>query len=352
MINIFFSSYSWIRDRNEDGLRHHLFELYTTVFKEWPYETYPKEAGSTNVTDALKHLSKIRPHTLNIIAPGYPVLSACLAICVNIKARFIVHTWKVPGISDERLSARMYDAALDRVMRHADLIVVASRRQHQEVEKRYPDKTVIFVPVTVDHRFWAPQKSEEKCLSLHGLHLDNYILTVGGNDRDEEFGIILSEQLNKLYVRATNDPETAQVATEKIDQYGAGERAKVLFNVTDRELRYLYQRAYCVCLPVITRTNPAGLSVLVEAMACGALIIAPNDLAEGYLVDGQNGIVYSDSDSSDMAARIKKVKAHDDSSLRQKARQFAVQSLDSSRVADEVANYVGKLGILKNCTSP
>jgi hypothetical protein len=86
-----------------------------------------------------------------------------------------------------------------------------------------------------------------------------------------------------------------------------------------------------VCLATITKTNPAGLSALVEALACGAIVAVPESIAEGYVVDGVTGLILTDSPHA-FAMRLLE-NARSLSSLRTAARKFAEGHLNVAVVA-------------------
>jgi len=342
MVNIFLSSFVWSQPRPGSGIRHHVLDLYSRVFSNEGYVVYPTRPVSFDILGALWHLTKFKSGTFNVVTQGYPVIAAFLALLLGMRVRLIVHTWKVPGHTDDRLTARLYDLALDRLIRSADLVVVASEQQRRQLSEKYPKIRICFAPVTVDCEYWSPDRDAEgdpAVLSNFGLKRERYVLTVGGNDRDERFGILLARELGLKYVRATNDRQlVGQVAAIR-DELGAADVAKVLLNVSDGELRVLYRNAYIVCLPTFTRTNPAGLSALVEAMACGAVVAVPASIAEGYIEDAINGFVLSEH-PKDFSYRLTGLQSQF-SSVRRRARQTAVKELAQETIAEHVRGQLG-----------
>jgi hypothetical protein len=146
--------------------------------------------------------------------------------------------------------------------------------------------------VSVDSRFWHPEPEDmDDILNRFGLEKGCYVLTSGGTARDEIFGAKVAKILNLTYVRASMDFHTIERARSILSREGLANHVKILFNPSDVELRSLYSGAYVVCLPTLTKTNPAGLTSLVVAMACGAVVAVPDTIAKGYVEEGTNGII-------------------------------------------------------------
>jgi glycosyltransferase involved in cell wall biosynthesis len=176
-------------------------------------------------------------------------------------------------------------------------------------------------------------------LAGFGLQRDNYVLTVGGSDRDELYGARVARTLGIPYVRATYLPApTVQKIRTELVQNGLDQYSRLLEYPSDVELRALYAGARIVCLPTMTKTNPAGLSAMVEAMACGALVGIPENLAEGYVVDGINGLILR-AKPEEFAESIARQSARHDT-MRISARSFAASKLNVSIVATNMRSYL------------
>lgn len=334
-VNLFLSSHTWTLPRNEFGVRHHVPLLYQEVFPDRDVRVYPRAGERSSLGTAVRHLPAFLKGELNVIAPGYPIVTGALASWFSTNSALIVHTWKVPGISDDRISARAYDSMLRRVIDRARLVVVANHVQRRQMQALGTACPVVFAPVTVDSRFWHPEPNDMAFhLSKFGLHRDSYVLTVGGSSRDECYGAVLGRELGLPYVRATNDAHIVDDIRLTLIRHGLNANSKVLVHPSDLELRALYASARIVCLPTITRTNPAGLSALVEALSCGAFVGIPESIAEGYVADGSNGMLLSDS-PEEFAARVL-LGAERSSGIRKAARRFAKEQLHVSSVAAQL----------------
>jgi glycosyltransferase involved in cell wall biosynthesis len=330
-VNVFLSSRVWAEPLNAFGLRHHVAALYEEVFRDREVRMYPREREGGLLAAGLRHLPTLLAGDVNVLAQGYPVVTGALASWVRRNPGLIMHTWKVPGISDRRLSARAYDVLLRRVINRARAVVVANHLQRRQIEALGVACPVIFAPVTVDSRFWHPEPDKMDIdLARFELKRDSYVLTVGGTDRDETYAARVAGLLGLLYVRATYDKHSAERARLQLACENLEGHSRILVNSSHVELRALYAGARIICLPTVTRTNPAGLSSMVEAMACGALVGIPESLAEGYVVDGSNGLVLSDV-PEDFAARVVLAAARVPS-IRLAVRKFAEEQLNVLRV--------------------
>lgn len=334
-VKLFLSNHVWTAPLNAFGVRQHVAALYEEVFRGSEIRVYPKNREGGLLVNGLRHLPALLSGEINILTPGYPILTGALATWVSRNPRLIVHTWKVPGLSDERMSARAYDFLLRRVINRARAVVVASKNQGRQLKALGVSCPVVFAPVSVDSQSWrADPEGLDDVLLNFGLAKHGYVLTVGSTDRDETYAATVASRLGLLYVRATYDIHTAERALVQLARENLESHTRILIRPSAVELRALYAGAWLVCLPTLTRTNPAGLTSLVEGMACGAAVAIPETIAEGYVEDGTNGLVLKGS-PDDFVARIHSI--HDKLPLiRQKARQFAEIELNNLTVAQQV----------------
>ena len=119
VVNLFLSSHIWVKPLNAFGVRQHVAALYEDVFRGYDVRVFPKDSTTALLADGLLHFPALLGGKVNVIAPGYPVVAGALASWVRRNPGLIVHTWKVPGMSDERRSARAYDCLLRRVIGRA-----------------------------------------------------------------------------------------------------------------------------------------------------------------------------------------------------------------------------------------
>ncbi|MBZ0093866.1 MAG: glycosyltransferase [Sulfuricella sp.] len=334
-VNLFLSTHTWTLPLNAFGVRQHVAALYEEVFRGCDMRVYPKGPTGNLLADVLRHLPVLLAGEVNVLAPDYPVVAGALASWARRYPGLIVHTWKVPGVSDARLSARVYDFLLRRVIDRARAVVVVSMAQKRQLEALGVSCPVVFAPVTVNSQFWhADPVDMDDVLAHFDLEKKGYVLTVGGSDRDEIYAAQTARMLGLPYVRATYSVYYADRARALLARENLISHSRILVKPSDVELRALYAGAWLVCLPTLTRTNPAGLTSLAEGMACGAVVAIPETIAEGYVADGINGLVLRGA-ADDFAARV--LSESDDLPLiRQMARKFAETKLNNLTVAQQV----------------
>jgi len=331
--NIFLPNLSYISPRNRSGIRHHLFDLYSNVFDGQVVTVLPVDNVHNLLLKAALNYSKIVSGSLNVVTQGYSVLSSYAAMLTMPDIHIIVHTWKVPGHTDGRLTSKIYDYFLSQIIKKSVLTVVASKKQEREIRALFPHVRILFAPVTVDSTFWTPECDQPDVLEKYNLEKDRFILTVGGNDRYEEISLGVAEWLGVQYIRVTRNKSIVNLVRETERKMGLSGKTIILNNISDTELISLYRNALIVLLPTKTKTNPAGLSSLVEAMACGGIIATHRDLAEGYIVDNVNGLLLNDYDINNVAKRLENIGGKTRLLVKANARKFAVKSLNSELVA-------------------
>lgn len=323
-VNLLMSTHTWTQPLNAAGLRQHVLALYEEVFRGQDVRVFPNRPRRTLALEVAQHLPHVLAGDLNVLAPDYPIVTGAVASFLKRDPRLIVHTWKVPGFSDPRPTARIYDVMLRRAIARARAAVVvnlAQKRQLENVGVRCP---VLFAPVSVDATFWRSDAEDiDGVVSRFGLEVGSYLLTVGGSDRDELYTAYLARSLDRQYVRATYDPDVAARARAQLEAAGLASRCRVLLNPSYEELRALYTKSWLLCLPTMTSTNPAGITSMVEGMACAAAVAVPGVIGEGYLLDGVTGLVLGSS-RADFGARLQ--------SLGSELRNIGRRAADSVRL--------------------
>lgn len=337
-VNVLLSSRAWLLPRNQYGVRQHVKALYEEAFRGCDVRFFPISSDGHILGAGLRHVPALLQGSINVLTPGYPVVSGAVALALRRELGLVVHTWKVPGHTDPRAGARLYDFLLARVVRNARAVVVVSQLQVRQFEAMGLSCPVFFSPVTADTGYWCPVDDTSEVLSCFGLNENGYVLTVGGNDRDELYGARLARLLQLPYVRATNDPSTAQRVRKELERAYLWDGSRILASPSDEELRVLYKGAFVVCLPTITRTNPAGLTALVEAMSCGGVVAIPAEIGEGYVEDGVSGFLL-DQEPGVLAGRLRVAGARMQQ-LRVAARETAQGTLNVVTVATQLRNAI------------
>ena len=105
-INIFLPGVEYTEDRNNNKVKHHLFDLYSSVFRNFPnVRVFPTRKYPNIFYAFLSHYIKIERNSINVITQGYSVLSIFFAQITRKDVFSVIHTWNIPGFSEERLSS-------------------------------------------------------------------------------------------------------------------------------------------------------------------------------------------------------------------------------------------------------
>jgi glycosyltransferase involved in cell wall biosynthesis len=237
-------------------------------------EHAPHSFSPAKWIDNLRTVGSAR-HLLFCVGPNLLVpASKCLGV---LHGRLVVLVWSLPQHNWVR------EKLVQSQLSAADRLVVNDTGTGRQLGERWPDlaEKVTFVPYPVDSRFFVPGQDSRQ----------DYVLVPGDMDRDNEFVCNLAEELSCPVVRVTREPRVRQFYERRgYDR----KRLTVLFRVSFHELRTLYQQARAVVLPVMNHRHPAGLTSLLEAMACGcACLVASGKTTTDYVQDGKSAIFLS-----------------------------------------------------------
>ncbi len=343
-INIFLSRKTWSRPINSLELKHHVYDLYNETFKEYEKSFYPKEEEITYLKGLYRYFFKAYFSNMNILCPDYPILLGLFTSIFRIKPINIMHTWIIPFYSKKTFFHMLFNIVLYFVFIRSIAIIVASKNQLFLLEKMKIKKPIFFSPVSVDTNFWYPDY-DNKVLENYSLIKEKYILTVGGNDRDELYAAKVSKILNLKYVRCGYDKQILDDAFDLLVKNNLEQNSIFIYSPSHEDLRVLYSCSSILCLPTIVNTNPAGLSSLVEGMACSSIVALPKLISEGYVVDEKNGLVLED----DYELFAKKYQNLSDkhSSIKKNARTFAMENLNINKVSEDLYQELKLKGIIK-----
>jgi glycosyltransferase involved in cell wall biosynthesis len=343
-VNIFLSTKRWTKTL-ADGvdLKQHVYALYERVFEEKEMELFPKESDISFVKGVYRYLYIAYKSKLNILCPDYPVILGFILSIIKFKNNNVFHTWVVPFHSKNSLKAFLFDVIKYLGMFRSLAIVVASSHQKELLRKIGINKPIFFSPVSVDSNFWFHESCKDT-LAKFGLEKGSYVLTVGGSDRDEIYSAKLAKILKLNYVRCGYDKDILALAKINLNKQDLLGHTTFIHNPSHAELRVLYSDCALLCLPTIIKTNPAGLSSLVEGMSCGALVAFPSELAAGYFNDEEAGLFLKRSaqDFSDKFNRTKTLH----SVIKVNARNNAVKELNISKISKCLKRDLISIGVL------
>jgi len=343
-VNIFLSAKTWTESLI-DGveLKQHVRDLYERVFEKQETTLFPKDSDVSFWKGVHRYLHIAYQSKLNIICPDYPLMIGFILSITKLANTNIYHTWSVPFHSKRGLKAFCLSVISYIGMFRSLAIVVASRHQQVLLRNIGIHKPIFFSPVSVDSEFWFGQFSRDVFVK-YGLEVGGYVLTVGGSDRDEIYSAELAKILKLNYVRCGYDKNVLDLAKKNLNEKKLLDHTTFIHNPSHTELRVLYSGCAILCLPTIVKTNPAGLSSMVEGMSCGALVAVDEIIATGYLKDEETGLFLTGS-AQDLADKFNKTKQiHLD--IKTNVRDAAVKDLNVSKIAEVLKNEFRSIGIL------
>ncbi len=145
----------------------------------------------------------------------------------------------------------------------------------------------------VDTRFWRPDSAVKRDL----------VLAVG-NDSRRDFQTLIDAAPNipaPVHI-VTRLPLPAALPANVTHHRGSWHGAEI----SDEQMRELYQRALAVVVPLKPSIQPSGQSVTLQAMACGCPVVLTETeglWSRDHLEDGRNIFFVRPGDSAQLAAR-------------------------------------------------
>src|SRR5262245_33445818 len=136
-----------------------------------------------------------------------------------------------------------------------------------------------FVRMGIDEQFWQPS----------GAEAEPGLVVGAGNDRHREHALLV-DAMARVRRAGTPSARLELVTQTSVDvPPELGVRRHYLSHV---EMRELYARASIVAVVVKPNLHVSGMSVLLEAMACGRPVVATNTpgMAD-YVADGETGVL-------------------------------------------------------------
>lgn len=329
-ISILYSTFVWTLPLEDTALKQHVYNLYQNLFSEYDIEVYPKSNQRLGlIIDGLRHMRAVLKTDMSVLCPDYPVVSGAFVSILKPNHPFIIHLWKIPSLISDHFIKGIKDIMLWRVIKCSKAVIVPSLYMKTSLESQEPSIRVFYSPVSVDSSFWKSDSREiNECLARYGLKRNKYVITVGGSDRDELYSARVSHLLDLHYVRVSYDKKIISRVRAILEKNGAESKLITLCNINHRDLRSLYAGSTLLSLPTLTDTNPAGLSAMVEGLACSTLVAVPQKLGSGYIKDGINGFIL-DQDPVRFVQHILSLQATWPS-IRENARLFAVSELDNN----------------------
>lgn len=198
-----------------------------------------------------------------------------------------------------------------RILRSLSAIVLLGECQKEFFLEHVDESKIHVVPHAVDTEFFTPDVSRAVRADASKEH--PIVLTVGGHTRDHD-------TLAKVFDIVHQNVPSARFVAVSVNLGNKGTRlsgAKVehLTGITDEELRDLYRRA---AVAVFAFTYAVANNSILEALACGAPVVATNVGAVPEYVRPGAGLLAPVADADAMAEMVTRV-------------------IESERCADELA---------------
>jgi len=147
-------------------------------------------------------------------------------------------------------------AALRSILRRARVVLVNDVGAAEEAETLAGRRTVQ-VPMFIDTSFFAYAAPENR---------EPFLFCAGSNDRDPEILIALAHAGHSVVWLVNN--------RELLGRYSdAHPNLRLLFHVTNEELRRLYQKCRVAIMPALRDFHAAGQTTGLEAISCGAPVV-------------------------------------------------------------------------------
>lgn len=218
---------------------------------------------------------------------------------------------KRPGhvMIGHRLSSKKKRFYLDNLelWRYVDKILVYSKLQKAFAMKELdiPDERLVIIPFQADTKFWRPRpevKVDEFQVSAAGLEWRDYptLLTAADRLPATQFRLAAASPWSKHQNETQKRTLPANVEARPYDY---------------AELRDLYTSSGVVAVPLYENDFQAGVTSILEAMACGKVVIVSRTEGQtDVVVGGENGLYAPVGDPEAWEKLIRQVQ--DDPELR------------------------------------
>lgn len=211
-----------------------------------------------------------------IISFGF--IGAWLSILLSLfGANRKVLTLVYANVSGKLITNKIKDFIFNFGLRLCGKVIYMTREQQsQAINKlKFIQNQTCYLPVGVDTRFFNPVSIEKSLISPEILKLEkmSYIVVSGDQLRDEKYIAKFVKETGLKFVRLTQSKKIEEFWTEykesNLNNFDVFCRANLNFH----EIRYVYQNAFCLLNLVDNSWQPAGWTVMTEAMACGIPVI-------------------------------------------------------------------------------
>jgi starch synthase len=242
-------------------------------------------------------------------------------------------SWKVHGLAvATRLAARFARGA----------VLMTDEQTNQAVKTLGGVVPVSKFTWGIDSGFYRTAGTETEVLpevrqELPELLREPYVILAGDQQRLDRDAVELVERFGLRLVRVPQERETAAWYRREISERGLKGRLFVFEHVTYPTLRFLFQHALAYAGLVDSTWQPAGWTVLCEALASGTPAVVYDGLTARemhYLGAGDYLITVPYADISAVASACGQIRIRDGTSdLSARAQTFSAKVLDLQRTA-------------------
>lgn len=297
-----------------------------------------------------RHSRRMRHDRLVVTHQGYGCFALGFCRLLRSQPRFILHSTKipfsVPYTGHARLKTRLNDRVLERTIRAASLVVLNSLEQVALLEEQQPGVSAMWLPCAQDVEWWKPGPLETDVLEPLGIRPGEFVLCVGDVDRNESLPALLAKRLGRPLVRVTRIEKTAANARATFAEIGLAD-AHCLSRIPYRQLRDLYRSAWAVLNTPFRTDHPAGLTGLLEGMACGAPLLFPaGPTSQGHATDGVDAILYEGNTVDDVLDAARRLSSGEfRTNISRAARERCERELNLDSVAARLVARMEELGL-------
>ena len=218
-------------------------------------------------------------------------------------------------------------------------IVVHSPLQKELANGRLgiPDDKLALVPYYADQDFWRPMGAES------GAQEERLVVAAGSEHRDYATMAAACGDLDaRVYVAAGSVHSPSSVFSNP-DRWPANFQSGF---ASYTALRDLYSRASVVVVPVVETDFQAGVTTVLEAMACGKAVVATATRGQaGVILDGVTGICVPPGDASAMGLAVRSLLENpgERARLGRAAREAVVEEYSLETYTQRLAGHLANL---------
>lgn len=214
-----------------------------------------------------------------IISSGFiGVFLSYLLIPMGLSKKICVIVYANKSPEPRTLLTKLKDAIFQYGLKLCGAVIYITKKQRDEAvnEIGIPAQAAYLMPIGVDTNFFTTSEIQDvTCIrdAVQKAAVESYVVVSGDQMRNENLIADIIKSSGLRLVRLTQS-----VSVEKFWRKIIKETPEILnvfckAHLNFQEVRFLYQHALCVLNLVDNSWQPAGWTVLTEAMACGVPVI-------------------------------------------------------------------------------